>query len=240
MFKRIACISTLAGLLALSMAAHADSTVNKSIRIPDGNTADGASSVNGSVTVGAGANVTGEVETVNGTIRIGAGAIVHEVSTVNGSIRMDENVQAHSVGTVNGSIRVSGNSVIDGGIEAVNGKITVASGSQVRGSIENVNGEIKLDGALLEDDIETVNGDITLENGAVVSGDIKIEKPGGWNIMNRKKRTPKITLGANTRVDGIIDSEREVEIYMHDSAQVGGFSGKASMDNVVRFSGNRP
>ena len=226
-------------LLALAVPAYAGS-VNKSVKIEPGTTADGASSVNGSVTVGEGATVTGDVETVNGTIRVRSTAIVEDVSTVNGSVKIADNVQADSLSTVNGSVSVGAGSSIRRNMEAVNGRLSVENGATIGGSVENVNGEVDIDGASIEKDISTVNGDIQLKNGAHVMGDIIVNKPSGWGWNNNKKRKPKIILGRNARVDGTIVAEREVEIYMHETAELGGVSGKASMEDVVRFSGNRP
>lgn len=226
-------------LLGLATATASAGTVNKSIRIEAGTTADGASSVNGSVTVGDAATVTGDVSTVNGSIKVGDSASVSEVSTVNGSIRIGNGVQTQDIETVNGTIRAEGDVRVDGGVEAVNGKIEFGMNSQISRDIENVNGQISLDGTTLGGGISTVNGDITLDNGTRVGGDIVIEKPGGW-FTKKKKRVPRITLGRDVVVEGEIITEREIEIYMHDSATVGGISGEASMNDVVRFSGNRP
>jgi hypothetical protein len=41
-------------------------------------------------------------------------------------------------------------------------------------------------------------------------------------------------------VDGNIIVEREVELYISDTAEVGGVSGVMSIDQAVRFSGERP
>ena len=103
-----------------------------------------------------------------------------------------------------------------------------------------MNGEIILDGTLLEEDIGTVNGDITVTNGSTVEGDIVIEKPGGWGFFNKKKRIPRITIGANSRVEGEIRTEREIKLFVHSSAEIGGVSGEISMDEMVRFDGDRP
>ena len=95
------------GLLALLLAVPAlGATVNKSIKIAAGTEASGATSVNGSISVGENAVVTGNVKTVNGTIRIDAGASVRKVSTVNGGVRLARKVVSESLGTVNGSIKV--------------------------------------------------------------------------------------------------------------------------------------
>ena len=65
-----------------------------------------------------------------------------------------------------------------------------------------------------------------------------VEKQGGW--FNSMKRKPIVTIGPMSRVDGEIVLEREVELYISETAEVGGVSGKMSMDDAVRFSGNRP
>ena len=83
----------------------------------------------------------------------------------------------------------------------------------------------------------TTNGDVELADGAVVMGDLVVEKPGGWNNSNN---TPRIVIGPGSRVEGVIRLEREVRLYISDSAEVGGVEGEMSMDDAVRFSGKRP
>ena len=228
-------------LLVVLMAApvYAGST-NKSIRISAGATADGATSVNGSVTVGEGAIVTGEVSTVNGTIRIHDDARVQDVSTVNGALRVSSGVRAKNLSTVNGSIRVDENVTIDGWIEAVNGSIGVRKGSKVAKSVSNVNGEIELVASEVHGDLATVNGDIELSEGAILHGDIIVEKPGGWHFGFRKSWAPIIVIGPDSRVLGKIRLEREVKLYISDTAEVGGVEGVMSMSDAIRFSGTRP
>jgi hypothetical protein len=41
-------------------------------------------------------------------------------------------------------------------------------------------------------------------------------------------------------VDGVLRLEREVKLYLSESATVGGVEGVMSMADAVRFSGNRP
>lgn len=227
-------------LTMLLLAFPAAASVNKSIRIEAGTTADGASSVNGSVTVGAGAIVTGEVSTVNGTIRIEDNAQIEAAETVNGSLRVGSNVRSRALETVNGSIRVGDGSTIDGGIEAVNGKIEVGRSTRVDRSVQNVNGAIELAGAEVGGNIETVNGDIELSDGAVLRGDIIIEKPNNWGWNRNKNRKPRVIIGPGSVVEGEIKLEREVELYISESARVGGVSGVMSMDDAERFTGKRP
>ncbi len=231
----------LLAVLALSVAVPADAgSVNKSVTIDAGTTVDEASSVNGSVTVGEGAVVTGEVSTVNGRIRIHDSAQVEDVSTVNGSVQVASGVSAENLSTVNGGITVDENVTVAGYIEAVNGGISVGSGSQVALYVSNVNGAIELDGSDVGGDLSTVNGDVLLDNGAVLRGDLIVEKPGGWNWGFRKQRTPEVVIGPGSRVMGTIKLEREVKLFISDTAEVGGVEGEMSLSDAVRFSGDRP
>ena len=76
------------GLLVLLMSVPAlGASINKSVKIDAGEESGGATSVNGSITVGEEATVTGNLKTVNGTIRIDEGAVVEKASTVNGGLQ---------------------------------------------------------------------------------------------------------------------------------------------------------
>jgi DUF4097 and DUF4098 domain-containing protein YvlB len=237
--RNLRIIALSISLLALLPAtpAHAFG-VNKSIDIEAGSESGGASTVNGSITVGAGATVTGGLETVNGAIRIDENAVIEDAETVNGSIKIAPGVKAQDIEGVNGTIRVGANVTINGEISVVNGQIGVDKGSSVGGDVNNVNGEIRMTGAEIGGDLSTVNGDVTLDDGANLHGNLTIEKSGGWHSNNSRK--PKIIIGPGCKVGGQIIAEREVELYISDSAEVGGVSGVMSMDQAVRFSGNRP
>jgi len=71
-------------------------------------------------------------------------------------------------------------------------------------------------------------------------GDIIVEKPGGWSFGFRKSRDPRVVIGPNSRVFGTIRLEREVKLYISDTAEVGGVEGVMSMSDAIRFSGVRP
>jgi DUF4097 and DUF4098 domain-containing protein YvlB len=233
-------LSLSVGLLALLMVVPACATsLNKSIRIEAGETSSGASTVNGSIKVGTGAIVTGKVSTVNGTIRVEEDARVEKVSTVNGSVRVFDGVQSESLGTVNGSIQVGSKVTVDGEVTAVNGKIVLDSGTKVSGDISNVNGEIKLRGAEVGGDLETENGDVMLSEKAVLKGDLTVEKPSRrGNTYN--SRDPRIVIGPGSRVEGSIVLKRQVELFISTSAEVGAIGGVMSMDDAVRFDGEKP
>jgi hypothetical protein len=231
MFTRRNLTAIVAGLLAMGVFAPAQGfNMNKSINVEAGSETGGHSTVNGSISVSNDATVNGGLETVNR---------IEDAQTVNGSVRIGSGVTARDLTSVNGSISVGENSAIDGKVNVVNGKIGLGRGSSASDDVSNVNGEIDIDGARIGGDLTTVNGDVTLSNGAALQGDLVVEKPQGgrWNVGSRK---PRVIIGPGVRVTGEIRLEREVELYISDSAQVGGVSGVMSMDDAERFSGDRP
>ena len=229
------------GLLVMLLSVPAlAASINKSIKIGAGEESGGATSVNGSISVGADAIVTGNLKTVNGTIRVDAGATIEKASTVNGGLRVAENTRTESLSTVNGSIRVGAGTSVYGEVSAVNGRITLERGAEISDGVGNVNGQIDLSGATVGGNVQTVSGDIELADQSVVRGDIIVEKPGGWSWGKEKRRKPRIVIGPGSRVEGEIHVERTVELYISDSANVGAVTGEMSMDDAERFSGNRP
>jgi len=230
----------VAGLVALLLIAPAYGfSLNKSIKIAAGSEAGGQSSVNGSISVGANAVIDGSLETVNGSIRVEENVSLEDAETVNGTIRIGSGSSTEDVSSVNGAIRLGKNVTVDGEIEVVNGKISLDTGTKVDRHVSNVNGEISLSGAEVGGNLSTVNGDVTLDEGSILRGDLIVEKPGGWGWKNNDRR-PKIIIGQNSKVLGDIVLEREVDLFISDSAEVGGVRGEMSMDDAVRFSGNRP
>lgn len=229
------------GLLIMLMTVPVfGASINKSIKIEAGGESDGASSVNGSITVGENAVVQGGVNTVNGSIRVDSGAAIENASTVNGGVRIADNVQADDLSTVNGAIKVGKSAMIDGEIDAVNGSIRVEKGSRISRDVSNVNGHIELSGAVVGGDVSTVSGDVDVMDGTVIQGDLVVEKRGGWGWGNSTKRKPRIVIGPGSSVKGTIKLEQEVELFISESAEVGGVEGKMSMSDAVRFKGDRP
>jgi len=233
-------VITIVFLVMLMAVPVYGASINKSITVSAGSESGGESSVNGSITVGDGAVVTGALSTVNGSIRVGDNAQVEAVETVNGSLKISSGVTSEGLSTVNGAIGVGADTAVDGAIEAVNGRISLDNGSSVSGNVENVNGEISLAGSEIGGDLSTVNGDIDLSDASVIKGDIIVEKPGGWSFGWNDSRTPEITIGPGSRVDGKIRLEREVKLFISDTAKVGGVEGEMSMNDAIRFSGKRP
>ncbi len=226
----------ICGLLA-SQPLVAD--VNKDIRISSGMQTGDQSTVNGSITVETGAIVDGSVKTVNGRISIDDQTRVGNAETVNGSIRVGAGSSVGKIDSVNGSIKLAESVTVDGAISVVNGKITAGRGTSVAGSLSNINGEIELTNASVGGDLSTVSGDVSLHEISIVHGNLIVEKPGGWG-WDRDRRKPRIVIGPGSSVVGNIELEREVELFISETAEVGGVTGKMSMDDAVRFRGERP
>jgi DUF4097 and DUF4098 domain-containing protein YvlB len=225
------------GLLVLLLAVPAFASVNKSVKIGAGEESNGASSVNGSITVGDNAVVTGGIKTVNGSINVGNGAEIRNAATVNGKLRLGDGVSARDLSTVNGSVKAGRGASIDGTVETVNGSISLEEESSVSGDVGNVNGSIDLHGAEVGGDVSTTTGNIELTQ-TVVKGDVIVEEPSFWKRATSRK--PRVVIGPGSRVEGKIVLEHEVRLYISESAEVGGVEGVMTMDDAKRFSGDEP
>ncbi|MCC8555906.1 hypothetical protein [Xanthomonas hortorum] len=181
------------------------------------------SKVNGRISAEAGQSY-GALDTVNGSIEIGAGAQIKSVETVNGSIQIGERARTGGVSTVNGAITLGQKVVVSGGLETVNGSILVERGSQISGGVETVNGSIGLVETELGKGIETVNGDITVGVGSHVHGGIEVTKP-NFSLSFKPSRKPRVVIGPNAVVDGQLQFEREVSLYVHRTARIGAVTG---------------
>jgi DUF4097 and DUF4098 domain-containing protein YvlB len=196
------------GLLVMLMSLPAFGAINKSVTVGAGEESDGASSINGSVTIGDNAIVTGKVSTVNGSIRIGEGARVKLVKTTNGSLRLADRVEAAELKTTNGKILVGTGSSIQGDVGTTNGSIKLDDGCTVGGTLRNTNGDIELEGSEVAGDVSTTNGDVEIME-TVLKRDLVVRKPGGWSMSQRK---PRVVIGPGSRVEGDLVLEREVEL----------------------------
>ena len=183
------------------------------------------SKVNGGITAQAGRPY-GDVDTVNGSITIESGAIVKDAETVNGSIRAADDIGADSLSTVNGAIRAGQRATVRGDVETVNGSIFLGEGGRVGGGVATVNGAIGLVDVDLAGGIATVSGDVTVGVGSHVTGGIRVEKPSSnWFPVQINKRKPRIVIGPGAVVEGELVFEREVDLYVHDTARVGKVTG---------------
>ncbi|PPT74358.1 hypothetical protein XaplCFBP3122_16955 [Xanthomonas arboricola pv. populi] len=198
-------------LLALSLvcaSAWADEDISK---------------VNGRISAEAG-KVYGGLDTVNGSIEVGAGAQTRSVETVNGKIQIGDNARTGDVSTVNGAITLGQKVVVSGGLETVNGSVLVERGSRISGGVETVNGSIGLVETELGEGIETVNGDITVGVRSHVHGGIAVAKP-NFSFSFKPARKPRVVIGPDAVVDGPLEFEREVSLYVHRTAKIGAVTG---------------
>ena len=181
--------------------------------------------VNGSITASAG-EAYGDLSTVNGGIDLERGARAGKVETVNGGIEAADDVGARSVSTVNGAIRFGKQARIEGDVETVNGGIFIDRGGNVRNDVSTVNGAIGLVDTDLGGGIETVNGDVTVGVDSHVKGGIRVEKPSGkMGLQWGKPRIPRIVIGPNAVVDGALVFDRDVVLYVHNTARIGSVRG---------------
>jgi hypothetical protein len=82
--------------------------------------------------------------------------------------------------------------------------------------------------------IKTVSGDIDVGAGSRVGGGILVEEPSGWGSSRRDP--PRIVIGPGAVVDGTLEFEYEVELYVSDRATVGPIKGATAQT----FTGERP
>lgn len=195
---------------------------------------DDISKVNTSIKAEAGTEY-GDLSTVNGSITVEDGAVAETVDTVNGSVRLRDRASVGSAETVNGSVALGTDVTVDEDLSTVNGSITVERGGRIGGKVETVNGRIEIEATQIGGGIETVNGDITVGADSVVRGGILIEKPkGSW--FGGKSRPPRVVIGPNAVVEGMLDFRREVELFVHQTAKVGTIKGATAQT----FSGRTP
>lgn len=224
----------------LAIAPACATNLNKSISVEAGASSSGESTVNGGIRVGRDAVVDGKLETVNGSIRVDDNARIRDAETVNGAVSLADGTTAGDVSSVNGTVQIGNSATIDGKVEVVNGRIASGDSTHIGKSVSNVNGPIDVTGTEIGGDLSTVNGDVTLSGNTVLRGDLVVEKPNDRFWKKDNQRNPRIIIGPGARVAGSIRLEREVDLFISDSAQVGGVSGVMTMDQAVRFSGDRP
>jgi cytoskeletal protein CcmA (bactofilin family) len=178
----------------------------------------------------------GDATTVNGSVEIGANAVAKHVESVNGGITLREHATADSTQTVNGSTRLEQGARVARNVELVNGGISLAKGADVSGHLSNVNGSIALEAAHVGGGIETTTGDIDIGANSRVEGGILVNKSNeGWVSFSSPK-IPRVVIGPGAVVKGTLRFEREVKLYVSDHATIGAVQGAT----VNKFTGEKP
>lgn len=191
-------------LAVIALTAGCNASVNKSIRIADGESVTGdLTSVNGSINVGNNAQVKGNAQTVNGRIRVG------------------DSVQIGRLSTVNGGIDIGGQTQVGGDVESVNGSVECEAGSTIEGDIQTVNGRVLLEGTTVNGEIETRNGAVLLTDGTRVGRDVRIE--GRTSGFSGGSLEIRLTGGSVIEGDLIVeDEDRKVRLTVDETSEVKG------------------
>jgi cytoskeletal protein CcmA (bactofilin family) len=135
--------------------------------------------------------------------------------------------------SVNGTVKVGTNAQVAGDATSVNGAMWLGRGSSVEGNVESVNGQLTLDATRVDGQLKTVNGDINVGARSYVRGGILVEKRAGSSLSNQNNHKPRITIGPEAVVEGTLEFEREVDLYISDTAKIGKIEGATP----IRFSG---
>lgn len=195
----------------------------------------GIERISGDITAEAG-QAYGDLETVSGDVEIGDNARIEDASTVSGDIDAGDGVTAESLSSVSGDVEVGRNARVSGDLESVSGDVFVDRGSQVGGDIETVSGSIGIVETEVAGGIETVSGDVTVGDGSRVRGSLRVEKPDNGLGISFGGRKPRIVVGPGAVVEGPMVFEREVTLYVHDTARTGKITGATA----IRFSTPTP
>lgn len=209
-------------------------SANEDIRVAEGTNHNGsATTINGNVKVEKDADARqSSFRTVNGNVVVEDGARVSDCATVNGSMDIGDRSEAGDLRTVNGDLTVGRNSMIEGHIQLVNGSVRLGPGSTVQGNVGTVNGLIEMHQARVDGDITNTSGGMLIMDGSEVAGDLIVKQAGD----DRHSKPPRIVVGPGSRIRGELVFERPVELYVHDTAEIGSVSGA----EVTRYSGGEP
>ncbi|HEY6455736.1 MAG TPA: hypothetical protein VIY90_10705 [Steroidobacteraceae bacterium] len=180
---------------------------------------------------------------MNGSISIGPNQQAGNVSTVNGSITLGEASTAASLTTVNGAIRLASSGRISGPVSTVNGSITLERSTDVAGRVSSVNGAIRLHAAHVRGGIKTASHDIDIGANSRVEDGILVQKrtSSWWDRWIRDwfpetDPPPRIVIGPGAVVSGTLKFERDVKLYVSDSATIGAVQGATA----IVYSGDQP
>lgn len=255
--------SVLAVALTAAVAAHAAEMVvaagenvdtgSRSVRVPAGTAVGVIDTGSGDVFVETGA-VTRNIDTGSGSVELAAGASSGRIDTGSGSVRLGADAQSGAIDTGSGSVQGADRVTIDGDVDTGSGSIELGAGSSVRGKIDSGSGSVDFNGVTVEgpidtgsgdislvdcqlrDDLRTTRGEVKLEGSTRVDGDLIIRKSKCWGICWGDDQPTRVIIGAGASVAGEIRSERETELWVHETARIGKVSGA----EVKRFSGERP
>lgn len=203
-----------------ALAQQSLSKISDDISTQAGQQYGALSSVSGDVRVAANVQAKG-VHTVSGDIRIDAGATVGAVANTSGNIVAAEHVKLDDVKTVSGNITLGRQAQVSGGVASVSGNIFADRGTRIAGDIDSVSGSIGLVQTEVGGDITFASSDLTVGVDSHVKGRVHLKKPS----FSHLDHPPRIVIGPNAVVDGPMDFELPVQLYVHSSARTGKITG---------------
>lgn len=215
-------------LVTPALAAEDISRVNGGIELSAGQQARNLSTVNGGIRIGSDAQFN-DADTVNGGIRAGDRIQGRDLSTVNGAITVGEQAQVRGLATVNGDIHAGPGLRAADDVGTVSGSIFIDRGGRIDGGVSTVSGGIGLVATEVTGNVETVSGDMTIGVDSHVHGQLRVRKPGTSWIRFGIDRPPRIVIGPGAVVDGEVIIEREVKLYVHETARTGPISGATAV-----------
>ena len=225
--------SLLVTFIALPACGIGHSSVSGSVSIDSGEKAKDVSTVNGGIQIAENAAAR-NVNTVNGSIELGKHSKAISLDTVNGGISVGESVEiSDNVSTVNGGVALGKATRVAGGVSAVNGTVSLDNEVEVAGKIANVNGRIRLAASHVGGGLRTETGDIEVGANARVEGGILVKK--SRTVSVGKRAPPRVVIGPGAVVGGAMRFEREVKLYVSETASIGAVEGATA----VMFAGER-
>jgi len=214
-------------LLWLALVAATPALAQQSVSKISGDVQTQAGQQYGSLaTVSGDIHVAGKVQaksvhSVSGDITVDTDATVGDVATTSGELRIAESGKTGGLKSVSGSLALGRNVVVDGDVTSVSGNIFTDRGSRIAGDVTSVSGTIALVQTEVGGGIHFVSNDVTVGIGSHVKGGISLRKP----QFSSQDRPPRVVIGPNAVVDGPLDFELPVQLYVHSSAKTGKITG---------------
>jgi len=161
------------------------------------------------------------VHSVSGDITVDSDATVGDVATTSGELRIADNGKTGGLKSVSGSLKLGHNVAVNGDVTSVSGNIFTDRGTQIAGDVTSVSGTIGLVQTEVGGGVHFVSNDVTVGVGSHVKGGITLRKP----TFSNQDRPPRVVIGPNAVVDGPLNFELPVQLYVHSSAKTGKITG---------------
>jgi len=177
----------------------------------------------------------GAIDVGSGNVRLGSGVHTRRIDTGSGNVKGGAGAQIEGdIDTGSGSVNLGVGSKV-GKIDTGSGDVSLEAVA-VSGTINTGSGDIDLVDTAVSGSLETSRGNIELEGNTHINGDLIVRKDICSGFCNDDAEPSKIVIGASVRVQGEVKIERDVELWVHQNAQIGRVTGA----EVKRFSGERP